>query len=379
MQREPRRGTSASYRRGCPWWISRNRVSSICPVGEASDAQARDTRWPSMAVTLLVLLAAASARGASARSHVGDRRAHVETADSSTTVLLGDQAVEPHQSHLNAGQTEAFRLRAHTSGITSVVYIYLDSGNSARAVAVGIYSDARGQPGSLLSEGSGSSLELHGWRTVSVTPTQLASGRTYWLAVLGEDGTLRYRSRRRGPCLSAPSIRAHHRELPLRWSAGSMRARTHCPISAYVAAADFLTPVHPTAPGPTASPLEPSLPVGVTPASQASSPPPRRNPCPARKNPRLPRKSLRKNPLKKQKNPLKNHLKNRKAPEELLPQPRRLWLPGPEGHRRQNCFGTQSLWIENHHQGRKDRKHRYHRFGHSGRKRRHAESRLRRL
>ncbi len=179
-------------------------------------------------LALLVLFAASSAPGAYARPYEGRE---------ATAVLLGNEAVEPHDGHLKDGRAEAFRLQTRTSGITGVLYIYVDLRNTARAVAVGIYSNTDGRPGSLLSKGSGSSLRGHAWSAVSLTPTQLAAGKTYWLALLGEGGTLRYRDRRRGSCPSAPSIQRHLRELPDQWSADGVRAGTACPLSAYVLAA----------------------------------------------------------------------------------------------------------------------------------------------
>jgi hypothetical protein len=190
------------------------------------------TRSLLMAVALLVVSAIPSALDADA-----GHTAHPYVArDSAMTVLLGYEAVEPLRNHLHAGQAEAFRMRARTSGITGAVHMFIDSGNAARAVAVGIYSDAGGRPGSLLSKGSASSLRVRAWNTVSVAPTQLASGKTYWLGVRGEGGTLRYRSRRRS-CLNGPSVQTHLRGLPKRWSAGRARVRILCPISAYVVAA----------------------------------------------------------------------------------------------------------------------------------------------
>ena len=187
----------------------------------------------------------------------GSASAYQAATSGSATVLLGDQLLGLHRNHLYAERAEAFPLRARTSGVTGAVHMYIDSGSTARAVAVGIYSDAGNRPGSLLSGGFELSPRVSSWITVPVAPTQLASGRTYWLAVLGEGGTLRYRVRRGGLCSSSLSVQTDLRELPKRWSAGGVRARTHCPISAYVAAAGPTVSLNPPASEPVASPAQP--------------------------------------------------------------------------------------------------------------------------
>ncbi len=219
-----------------------------------------------VAALLVCVVVFSSARGAYARPYEGARQ--------TGTVLLGEEAVEAHKNHLGVGQAEAFRLRTRTSGVTAAVYVYVDPQSTARAIAVGIYSNARGRPGALLSTGHDSSLTVHAWNTVPVTPTRLVSGKTYWLALLDRDGTLRYRSRRRGACLSRPGARTHLRELPQRWSTGRVHARRQCPISAYVAAAGLLPALNPPASGLLIPPLEPAplAPVGSAPPSNPASP-----------------------------------------------------------------------------------------------------------
>jgi hypothetical protein len=186
-------------------------------------------------------------------------------------VLLGDQAVARHRSDLRAGHAAAFRLRTHLSGVAGAVRVYVDSGTTARAVAVGIYSNARGHPGALLSSGIGTSVPRHAWVTVSVTPTPLASGQTYWLAVLGHGGTLRYRSSPRR-CPRDHSAQMRLRGLPRHWHARRARWRTHCPMSAYVTTAVSAPPF-----APVAEPSEPA-PRGAAPggfgSSGGSGPPP---------------------------------------------------------------------------------------------------------
>jgi hypothetical protein len=214
------------------------------------------TRILPVAVALFVLLAIPSVLSAYARGNGADRR----TAGESTAALLGDRAVGGHRSSLLSGQAGAFPLPARRSGVAGLVHVYLAARNTARLIAVGIYSDAGGRPGSLLGEGSGSSLRARAWNVLPITPTALASGKTYWLAVLGRGGTLHYSSPRR--CRRDTGVRTHlgeHlRELPKQWSTRWMRAQTHCPISAYVLAAD--TTLSPGLPAVSDSPPAPSAP-----------------------------------------------------------------------------------------------------------------------
>jgi hypothetical protein len=99
---------------------------------------------------------------------------------------------------------------------------------------VGVYSDAGGHPGTLLSDGYRPSLMLGAWNAVAVSSAHLEAGAPYWLALAGEGGTLRYRSRLHGSCPQTPSIPIHSLKLPARWSAHGARSRAGCPISAYV-------------------------------------------------------------------------------------------------------------------------------------------------
>jgi hypothetical protein len=215
-----------------------------------------------LARVTLVFFAVVSALGVYAYTAAG----------SGATASAGGRAAAS-RDELYAGQAEAFRLRPRTSEIADAIHIYLGKGSTARAVAVGIYSNAGGHPGSLLSAGSGSSVDVRGWRVVRVGRTRLKSSRTYWLAVLGERGTHRYRNPRHKPCLSNLSVQTHLRKLPKRWRTGRVRALTHCPIVAYIAATDIAPSAHRPASGSTGSApaLSPSS-VAVVPSPEEPSP-----------------------------------------------------------------------------------------------------------
>ncbi len=205
----------------------------------------------------------------------GDRAARAAAAsDGAPVVLLGDEVVEPYRNELAAGQAKAFRLRTRASGITAAVYLYVGAGTTARAVAVGIYGGANDKPGSLLSHGvSSSSLSPEAWSTVPITPTYLAAGRTYWLAVAGEGGKLRYRTRIHGACLSSPGAGHRRGPLPGVWKSGRRGARAHCPVSAYVVAAGPASDLSSPEPPAPASASEATPSTSATPELPGPSPP----------------------------------------------------------------------------------------------------------
>jgi hypothetical protein len=161
----------------------------------------------------------------------------LSTPTSSTIPLIGDTAIESHSDSVGAGEAEAFRVQASASGVTGIAHIYIDSHNSARTLMVGVYAGtATGHPGSLLSVGSISTVKAAAWNSVSLAPISLVGGTTYWLAILGEQGTLRYHDRRNGPCPSETSAQTNLGSLPSSWRTG--RAYADCPVSAYVTAAE---------------------------------------------------------------------------------------------------------------------------------------------
>ncbi len=138
-------------------------------------------------------------------------------------------------------------MQASSSALTGIAHVYIDSRNAARTLTVGLYSDVSGHPGTLLSSGSISAVQSAAWDSVALTPVPLVSGDTYWLAVLGEQGTLRYRDREKGPCPSETSAQTNLGALSASWKTGQVYPT--CPVSAYVTAVapvfDPPTPVQP--------------------------------------------------------------------------------------------------------------------------------------
>ncbi len=255
------------------------------------------------AAVLLLLLATSSALGArtlhyerthaihrhptrhrqgrrSARRRSGPGSAAVRAAATTTPVaLLGDEAVEFNRDSLTAGEAEAFPFQARTAGATGAVHVYVDAHNTATTLFVGLYTNLNGHPGSLLVTGSLSSPLAGTWNTAPVASAQLVPGTTYWLAVLGTGGTLRYRDRWRGPCRAETSAQTTLGALSALWRTGTIYST--CPISAYVSPAASTFPVGPPTPvelTPTPEPTPPVEPTPPTPPVEPTPPPP---PAPA--------------------------------------------------------------------------------------------------
>jgi hypothetical protein len=193
------------------------------------------------------------------------------TATISTTTLLGDSAVETRVDSLRAGHAKAFSFQASISGSGELAHVYVDARNSSRTLAVGLYSDVAGSPGSLLSTGTISSAQAGAWNTVSLAPTALVGGETYWLAVLGESGTLRISDRSNGPCVSQVDAQSDLKALASSWSVGETSST--CPISAYVSGASLIVdpppPIEPVEEK--TAPVEKTPPVETLPAAPTAA------------------------------------------------------------------------------------------------------------
>jgi hypothetical protein len=211
------------------------------------------------AVALFVVFAGSSALGARSTrpatrrarayaSHTGRaaRRIHQKPgvvvhhrtsrkAAAASSVLLGDDIVESQSDFLAAGRAEAFSLRAGASGVARTVHVYIGAANAATTLIVGLYSDVDGHAGARLRTAAASVSDAGTWTTLRISRLRLVSGTTYWLAILGEGGTLRYRDRAEGSCVSETSAQSSLRRLPRAWKSGT--AYADCPVSAYVTTA----------------------------------------------------------------------------------------------------------------------------------------------
>ena len=135
-------------------------------------------------------------------------------------VLLGDTKVESSVDSNSVGTAEAFPVQAVATGQVSSLSVYLDSSNRASTITVGVYSSSSRHPQALLSSGVMANAVAGRWNSVAMLPMQLTSGTTYWLALLGVDGTVSFRDRT-GNCQSEVGLVTNLSSLPSTWTTGS--------------------------------------------------------------------------------------------------------------------------------------------------------------
>jgi hypothetical protein len=155
------------------------------------------------------------------------------TPPAASTVLAGDQTVEANGDSDSSGWSEAFQVTASSSGAVNSIGVYLDAGNTATSMYAGIYSDAGGQPGSLIASGKVTSISASAWNRVTMTAPNgnVTAGKTYWIAILGQGGTLNFRDHRYGGGTSVLETQRTLTSLPATWSSSTVYH--DCPLSAF--------------------------------------------------------------------------------------------------------------------------------------------------
>jgi hypothetical protein len=176
--------------------------------------------------------------------HVVKRKAHhstshttakppITTVAAGDPVLFGNQAIESGHDYNDSGFAQAFPFANSTAGTTGSISVYVDSYNRATKIYAGLYTDNNGHPGSLIVSGSLQSPKSGAWNNVLVPSVAVSPGRTYWVAVLGTGGTLLFRDRTNGPCVTEVSSQSGLSSLSATWKTGQQWT-AYCPISAYV-------------------------------------------------------------------------------------------------------------------------------------------------
>ena len=145
--------------------------------------------------------------------------------------LFGRRKVGSSVRNNAAGSAEAFRFNEGIPGAAGAITVYVPGASTSKTLVAGLYTSRSGKPRSLLASGSTTVAKSGRWVTVAITRTSLAGGRTYWIAVLGEDGTFDMGARPRASCQGVTERKPGLTALPRVWTAG-VPVR-HC-VSAYV-------------------------------------------------------------------------------------------------------------------------------------------------
>jgi fibronectin type 3 domain-containing protein len=148
------------------------------------------------------------------------------------TPLVGDQTVEPGLDSNSAGVAEAYQTAATASGNLATLSVYVDTGSAATSLVAGVYTNAAGHPGALLTQGTLNAPTAGAWNDVTLTSAPVTSGTIYWIAILGRGGTLKFRDRCCGKGTAAETASTQGlTTLPGTWTTGS--AFKDGPFSAY--------------------------------------------------------------------------------------------------------------------------------------------------
>src|SRR5690242_2883083 len=135
-------------------------------------------------------------------------------------VLGGDQAVEPYADQNGGGIPQAWRIDNMSAGTAGSISFYVDRGNAATGMSVGLYSNSNGHPSRLLAQGTVSSLTGGAWNRVTLGTQPTLTAGTYWLAAVGTGGALGFDDRLSGSCDTEVSGMQSLTSLQGTWSQG---------------------------------------------------------------------------------------------------------------------------------------------------------------
>ncbi len=168
----------------------------------------------------------------------------------STRVLLGNQDVANYLDSTAGGSAAAFQYTAARDGRARGIELHVDAGTTATKLFLGLYADADGKPGSLVTSGSLSPPKPGAWNAVPVRSTLIKSGARYWIAMLSAGGALNYPDTSGGTARSYFDTRTGLTSLPSQYSPG-----TSYPLSPASAFVTGIARGGPMAPRGTSSPV----------------------------------------------------------------------------------------------------------------------------
>ncbi|MFI5005557.1 MAG: hypothetical protein ACHQE6_11150 [Solirubrobacterales bacterium] len=162
--------------------------------------------------------------------------------------LVGSAALQPGGDTTAGGEAEAFQYMALADGTVQSLSLYVNSGNTAPSIVVGLYSNLSGHPGKLLTSATISPPVVGAWNSVDVPSAAVEMGTTYWLAALAPKGTLSLRDLPSGGGPTQSSASESLSSLPASWSTGES---WHNSPASFYASGETVGPPPPP-PGPTA-------------------------------------------------------------------------------------------------------------------------------
>ena len=160
--------------------------------------------------------------------------------------LLGSSTIQSSVDTNPSGMAEAFAFTAAASGNAETLNLYLDAGSTATRVIAGVYADAGGKPGALLSSTSLDKPKSGAWNAFSLPSTSITGGARYWIAVLTPPGygDVKFRDLASAGGGTVTTAQSNLTSLPASWTLGTTYANS--PISAYVTTSASSANVPPT-------------------------------------------------------------------------------------------------------------------------------------
>jgi hypothetical protein len=147
------------------------------------------------------------------------------------TTHVGEEGIGPQVDSNRSGMAEAFQSTAATTGKVSSISVYLDSSSTGDRFAVGLYADADGHPGALLTQGAADA-KADAWNAVAVPDVAVTVGQRYWIALLGTGvGQIAFRDEPAGCRSETTPADLELDALPATWTSGT--DWDDCPLSAY--------------------------------------------------------------------------------------------------------------------------------------------------
>ncbi len=144
------------------------------------------------------------------------------SAPANAAPLVGNPAIAAALDSNLAGRAEAFQATASAGGEATQMAVYLDASSTATRVVLGVFTDANGHPGTLVTQGVITAPVAGAWNTLAIAPVALSSGRPYWLSILAPAGTGNVKFRDvAGGGRSETSSTGTLSGLPAAWSTGT--------------------------------------------------------------------------------------------------------------------------------------------------------------